>query len=132
MEIEQVMRISQLRLFYGDINFDKVLKVIARIEKRSREDDRFKPDGIKVDHDCKQICEGIDIFWACVCLGLDNVLCEVCRNEPMRDDFDRINVTGNLANIPPDKRAEYRMRIDDVCRQHEPPLTVEWPVQWEH
>src|SRR6218665_3495290 len=106
----EVMKISQLTVCNGYIKFEEVLPVIARIEEKLKEIDkfaklhkvavlrevgnRFEPRAIEVNYHYNQISVGNEVFWACVCLGLEKAICKVFTTHPTKAEITRIEVTG--------------------------------------
>lgn len=71
-----------------------------------------------------------DVFWACVCLGQEKVLCKQTTCRATENVVHNIIKVVDDATIQLDDRKLYRKRIDEVCSSHDPRLTVEWPAGW--
>lgn len=137
------LNIRDLTICEAFINFQQVSEAIERISTvvRSIEESGTVHDvtgfrgignwfevieiGLNVDN---MIVKWYDEFWACVCLGLEKILCKrsSCLPHPniVKDDP---KITVNDPDIIESSDLKtYKERIERVCRQHKPPLRVQW------
>lgn len=140
-----VRNISLLKICSHHINFDDVLPAIDRIKKKIEDLDVYGRY-----HDVTQLHEivncfcarqieitgennmtmGHEVFWACVCLERERVLCKpIMSEEPFGEVNPKITIEGGQS-IPATDRQNYRQRIERVCNAHNPLVTVQWPKNW--